>query len=199
MGNDAAKDTGSCYVTCRNGHRFATRARGGSTVSCPACRRESGVRVAVWVPVDRQEARVSGIHLSDALFARVAASPLTIPQLIERGLDCTGQHGQDAGRIDGLEGRLAALERQHAAASSPDRARRPLAAWMGELRTAASGPLVTADEAAALTGVTVTRARQLLALAGKAGLITRLEPEPRLGRGSGRNPSRWDLTLKETP
>jgi hypothetical protein len=40
------------YVECRNGHQFTTRARGGTSVSCPECKRETGRRIAVWVPVN---------------------------------------------------------------------------------------------------------------------------------------------------
>lgn len=40
-------------LTCREGHVFTSRARGGSSVSCPVCRRLDGRRVSVWVPADR--------------------------------------------------------------------------------------------------------------------------------------------------
>jgi hypothetical protein len=39
-------------LTCRNGHTFASRARGSSSVSCPECRKD-GDRVSVWVPKNR--------------------------------------------------------------------------------------------------------------------------------------------------
>ena len=29
------------FVTCRNGHAFQTRARGGQAVNCPGCRAEA--------------------------------------------------------------------------------------------------------------------------------------------------------------
>lgn len=37
-------------LTCRNDHTFTTRARNGTSISCPVCR---PARVSVWVPRDR--------------------------------------------------------------------------------------------------------------------------------------------------
>lgn len=50
-------------LICRNRHSFTSRARGGSSVSCPACR---PARVSVWIPRDRprteREARERAEH-----------------------------------------------------------------------------------------------------------------------------------------
>lgn len=42
-------------LTCKNGHTFPTRARGGVAVACPECRRQNPgqPRVTRWVPKDR--------------------------------------------------------------------------------------------------------------------------------------------------
>jgi hypothetical protein len=43
-------------LTCRFGHRFESRATPGGTTGCPACRRETGTRTSVRVPVGAHRA-----------------------------------------------------------------------------------------------------------------------------------------------
>jgi hypothetical protein len=49
-----AKGLPEITLACREGHTFRTRARGGTSIGCPACR-ANGFRVSVWVPVGRPE------------------------------------------------------------------------------------------------------------------------------------------------
>jgi len=51
----------------------------------------------------------TSIYLTDMLVGRIAASDLTIAQLIKRGLDCTGRHDQ-AAEVSGILRRLDELE-----------------------------------------------------------------------------------------
>ena len=71
-------------VVCRNRHLFATRAKPGSTISCPQCRRDTGERVAVWVPA----ASATGTFVSR--YGHVRYTPNTGLGKLHGGQPCEG-------------------------------------------------------------------------------------------------------------
>jgi hypothetical protein len=90
-------------VTCRNKHQFTTRARPGSTISCPRCRLD-GHRVAVWVPVRRTQPDDDHQDHADTAPADTTTGPrLSRLEVMAGRLD---------DRLDEINGRLDQLARR---------------------------------------------------------------------------------------
>lgn len=145
-----------------------------------------------WYPEDMPKR--TSIYLTDDLAGRIAASDLTIAQLLDRGLGCTGRHDQ-AAEVSGILHRLDQLEHWHAEviATEDNRRRQSTRHWLAKLHDATTADTVTAAEAGQLTGISPSRARDWLTSCEQHGLARRIAPAPRKGQGKGTNPARWEV------
>ena len=83
-------------LTCRNGHGFMTRARGGSTVRCPEC------TVPKRVPADRPLTERAARELADrAAVAEVPAAGSELADRWERETPWNGRLPRFPGRAGG--------------------------------------------------------------------------------------------------
>jgi predicted Rossmann fold nucleotide-binding protein DprA/Smf involved in DNA uptake len=134
----------------------------------------------------------TSLYLKDDLADRVAASGLTIAQLIERGLGCAGDHAPAPDHA-AILARLAEVERWQQQHDDRDAGTRGAQRFLERLQAATEAEEVTSREAATLTTLSPSHAHAYLVRAEQEGWVTQLPARPRVGQGGGRNPIRWGI------